>query len=407
MKTIVFIGTQKSGSSREAIKAAQDLGYFTVLLTNKEKQLSQRQEYNDVHHMVYCDIDDIEGMKKRIQILKSEGFDILAIVSFVDSYVHTACILAEAFGVNHFTTHGVLQMENKLLSRQRLKHTNYTPKFTVLETNTVYTQEEINALLPAIIKSPQSTGSKDVYKVNNYNEFTKQLDKLRNKYPNQSVLIEEYIDGPQYLVEVLVIKGQIFIIGIVEQEINLINHHFIVTGYYLNINPPSSVYYQLKTAVSEIIYFHNLKNGACHLELRLTKGQWKLIEINPRISGMGMNQLIKAGYGVDLVRETLKLHLNQIVDIKPKYKHHAYIQYKTVLEDGIIKKVLGRKKAMQTKGVLQVYIKPRKGNVVSVPKSMGNRYAYVLATGENREEAESSAKTAIKEIEFLIEDVKK
>ncbi len=35
MNTIVFIETNKSGSSREAIKAAEELNFFTFLLTEK------------------------------------------------------------------------------------------------------------------------------------------------------------------------------------------------------------------------------------------------------------------------------------------------------------------------------------------------------------------------------------
>jgi hypothetical protein len=59
LKTIVFIGTNKSGSSREAIKAAEKTGYFTVLFTNNEKQVQQRKEYTDVHEMIFIDTKDL------------------------------------------------------------------------------------------------------------------------------------------------------------------------------------------------------------------------------------------------------------------------------------------------------------------------------------------------------------
>ncbi|MEH7450711.1 biotin carboxylase, partial [Bacillus toyonensis] len=42
MDTIVFIETNKSGSSREAIKAAEKLNFFTVLLTKKTKFINER-----------------------------------------------------------------------------------------------------------------------------------------------------------------------------------------------------------------------------------------------------------------------------------------------------------------------------------------------------------------------------
>ena len=75
MKTIIFIGTNKSGSSREAIKAAEQMGYFTVVFTNNEKQLQQREEYTEVHEMVFIDTNNISEMKKEINKLtiKREG----------------------------------------------------------------------------------------------------------------------------------------------------------------------------------------------------------------------------------------------------------------------------------------------------------------------------------------------
>ncbi|GMA51756.1 hypothetical protein GCM10025857_31130 [Alicyclobacillus contaminans] len=42
METIVFIGSNKSGSSQEGIQAAERLGYYTVLLTNRKTFLEKR-----------------------------------------------------------------------------------------------------------------------------------------------------------------------------------------------------------------------------------------------------------------------------------------------------------------------------------------------------------------------------
>ena len=64
LKTIIFIGTNKSGSSRDAIKAAEKLGYFTVVFTNNEKQLQQREEYTDVHEMIFIEKNTISKIEK-------------------------------------------------------------------------------------------------------------------------------------------------------------------------------------------------------------------------------------------------------------------------------------------------------------------------------------------------------
>lgn len=155
-----------------------------------------------------------------------------------------------------------------------------------------------------------------------------------------------------------------------------------------------------------IVKAHGMEMGTCHLEIRQVHGEWKLIEISPRISGGGMNRLIECGLGINLVEETIKMALGQKPDLQPKKLQYVYAQYVTVSESGILEKVSGKERALQCPGVLQVYIKPRKGAFLSPPLSMGQRYAYVIATGESEEEAKENARNATSQIQFhlLIQD---
>lgn len=401
METIVFIGTQKSGSSREAIKTAARMGFYTVLLTNRMRHLEQREEFEDVHFMKYCDIDNYQELETEIKDLQLKYLDIKAIVSFIDSYCYMACLLATKFGLFNFSKDAVYKMEDKILSRDTLKNTEYIPKYIKINPAATYTEDDINYLLPGVLKSPTSTGSKDVYKVNNLTVFTIKKNITLKKNPNQPLLLEEYIDGPQYLVEALIVNNKVNIVAIIEQEITYINNHFIVTGYYLT-QQNDQLIDRLKKTVIDIIEMHGLKNGACHLELRLKNDRWKLIEINPRISGGGMNRLIELGCGINLVGETLKLALKKEVNVDKTYHKIIHMQYITADEAGILEKVTGKKRTLKSQGVLSVYVKPRKGNTIHLPKSMGHRYSYVIATGNTRKTAISNAKNALKELKFHV-----
>lgn len=399
MKTIIFINTQKSGSSRDAIKVAEKMGYYTILLTNNHKQIEQREEYPDVHLMKYCKFDDLDKIKLLINNLLKKGLNLIAIVSFVDSYCYIANLLAKEFGLNHFTIEAIKKMEDKLLSRNCIKDSKYSPKFKIINKQNNISENDLKSDLPAILKFSNSTGSKDVYLVNNYKEFSDIYNSLSEKYPEGNFILEEFIQGNQCIAEVLVINSNINIISIIDQEISYLNNHFIVTGYYLNLDEIEKNK-ELKKAIKEIVSLHGLTNGACHLELRFSNGNWKLIEINPRISGGGMNSLIEEGTGINLVEQTLNLILGEKVDLNRRFKKHVFIQYTTSLEDGVLEKVTGANITRNTKNVLKVYIKPRKGNKVCRPTSMGNRYAYVIAEGNNRNEAENNSKEAIKQLKF-------
>ncbi|MEK6265467.1 MAG: ATP-grasp domain-containing protein [Clostridium sp.] len=401
MKTIVFIGTQKSGSSREAIKAADELGYYTVLLTDRKNLLKQRTEFPDVHLMLLCDLDNIEEIRKAIRSLVVKALDLLAIASFVDIHCYTAALLSEEFGLNHFTTDAIRTMLNKISSREVLSGTSYAPGFVMLSEGSIPSKIEIMKFLPFIMKSPKSTGSKDVLKITSYEEFNHNRNKLFEKYPGEPILIEEYLDGPQYLVETIVNEGNLNIIAIFKQEITF-GKRFIITGYELLTHPEDDSYNKLKSAVETIISKHGLKYGPCHLEMRLVKEHWKLVEINPRISGGGMNDLVKAGLGINLVKETLKILIGQKPNLKPEYTSNVFAQYVTVSEPGILERVTGRNKSLKAPGVKKVYIKPRKGSLLSPPLSMGNRYAYVIATGDTAEDAKINAKFAASQISFKL-----
>ncbi|GAB0169317.1 ATP-grasp domain-containing protein [Lysinibacillus sp. CTST325] len=398
LKTIIFIGTNKSGSSREATKAAEKLGYFTVLFTNNEKQLQQRKAYPDIHKMILIDTSNIEDMKDEIYNLTKTGLEIKSIVSFVDPFVHIASILCDEFCNNYTSSTAIEMMEDKEKTRNFLKNQPYSPKFFLLKPNESVSN---NMAFPLIVKSPKSTGSKDVLLANDSDQLEKHLSHLRSKNPRETIMIEEYIEGPQYLVEALVYKRQANIIGIIEQEITQ-GKRFIITGYGVLVKAPKEIQTGLEEVLQSIVNAFNIENGALHLELRLTKNGWKLIEINPRISGGAMNTMLHAAFGFNLVEETLKLFLGERPDINPRHRKFVYTKYVIVESKGILEKVIGRNRATNSPGVVDVYVKPKRGTLLTPPLSMGHRYAYVIAEGTTLEEAKNKAINAAKEIKFIL-----
>jgi biotin carboxylase len=398
LKTIIFIGTNKSGSSREATRAAEKLGYFTVLFTNNEKQIQQRKAYPEIHKMILTDTSNIEDMKEEIYKLSKKGLEVKSIVSFVDPFVHIASILCDEFCDNYTSSTAIEMMEDKEKTRNFLKNQPYSPKFCLLKPNESFTN---NLAFPLIVKSPKSTGSKDVLLANDSSELNKHLGHLRSKNPRETIMIEEYIDGPQYLVEALVYKHQAHVIGIIEQEITQ-GKRFIITGYGVLVKAPQEIQTGLEEVLQSIVKAFNIENGTLHLELRLTKNGWKLIEINPRISGGAMNTMLHAAFGFNLVEETLKLFLGEQPDINPKHRKFVYTKYIIVESKGILEKVIGRNRATNSPGVVDVFVKPRRGTLLTPPLSMGHRYAYVIAEGTTLAEAKNNAINAAKEIKFIL-----
>lgn len=406
MDTIVFIGSNKSGSSRDAIQMAEQMGYFTVLYTDKEKLIQQREEFPDVHQMIYLkDIQQKEILKENLNLLQEQGKRIKACISLVDPFVYLATVLSEELGLTQFSAGALYKMEEKTRFRQELQDLNVNPLFNVitLETSIKDILDEYKDSLPLIIKSPQSNGSKDVFFACTEKELQEDIHKLRKHFPKASILIEEYLEGPQYLIEVLVWDGNIHIIAIMEQEILQQKNRFIVTDYCFPSILSDDQHTKLEEAIKKILITLEMMHGSCHLEMRWHKGEWKLIEINPRMSGGAMNRIILEGSGINLVKEIINMNLGQEPDLKMNKSNYVYAKFITINEKGSLLKVTGKNRALSHEGVKEVYIKPRKGSILTPPFSMGDRYAYVIASASTPHESKRIALTAAKEIRFYME----
>ncbi|GLV64477.1 hypothetical protein Bmyc01_31470 [Bacillus mycoides] len=405
MDTIVFIKTNKSGSSREAIKAAEKLNFFTVLLTKKTKFIEERNTFPDVHQMIFTDINDYDNIITTIEKLNKSGKNIKGIFSFIDPFVYLAARLSEKFCSNIVSTDAIFRMENKILTRNVLKDLPISLNYLIYkptEPLSSFLKKNKKINFPLIVKSPKSSGSKDVLLVKNKNQLILSIQSLLEKLPNEEILLEEYVDGPQYLVEILVQNGKVHIIAVIEQEITLFER-FIVTGYSLLGQVDKSLYNSLFNAVNSVIQAFNMKNGACHLELRRINNDWKLIEINPRISGGAMNDIIEIGHGINLVQETIQLMLGNKPSLNKKHHKYVYTHYLTVKSKGKLIRVTGKNRSSKYPGVEKVYIKPKKGTVLKPPTSMGHRCGYVLAASYFKTEAKKIALKAAKEISFEIQ----
>lgn len=410
MQTIVFIETNKSGSSREAIKAAERLGYLTILLTNKKKFLQQRSEFSDIHQIYYVSQINVRYLRQKIAFLERQGKDIVAVLSFIDPFVQVAARLSREFCETNFDVTAISKMEDKIETRKVLQRQSISPFYTVLNPASLgqesaklrYFITKHTQFLPLIVKSPVSTGSKDVLYAGNRYQLKTSIQTLLNKYPNQPILIEEYLHGPQYLLEVLVQNGEAHVVAVIEQKISK-QDRFIVTGYGLLAEVEEEMQNSLYQVATTIVKAFNIKNGACHLELKLVNGEWKLIEINPRISGGVMNRLIEVGFGINLVQETIKLYTGQKASLHKAHQKFAYAHYITLNSKGRLKKVTGRRQALSHEGVEEVYIKPRKGMRLTPPLSMGHRYGYVLSSADTLEKAKTIAENAAKEIQFHLD----
>jgi biotin carboxylase len=406
MKSIVFLGTNKTGSSYEGIKAAKRLGYETILLTNRTIFIEEREDYKEIDDIRLIDMSDTDEIFLAITDLMNEGKIVDCFISFLDEYVYLAALLTNII-CNTPLTHEPLEiMTDKILTRRFLSGKNYSPFFKVLSSPETI-ENEINELkdqFPLIIKSPQSNGSKDVILVGNIWECKRGVKQLLRKNSEFPILVEEYLEGPQYLIEVMVFHSTITIVAIVEQEVTK-GERFIITGYSICPKLLLEQLSGLKETIHSIIEDFQFRNGTCHLELKLTNKGWKLIEINPRMAGGAMNRMIEEAFGINLAEQTIKLYAGKEPELIKRRERAIHTHYLIVGSIGRLLKVSGCDSAEEQAGVIEVYTKAATGQIVTPPRSMGQRYGYVLAAADSKSQARECAINGAQQIQFYLQRI--
>jgi biotin carboxylase len=336
----------------------------------------------------------------------NEGKNVDCFISFLDEYVYLAALLTNIICNTPLTLEPLKIMTDKILTRRFLSGKNYTPFFKVLSSPETI-ENEVNELIdqfPLIIKSPQSNGSKDVLLVENIWEWKRGVKQLLRKNSDSPILVEEYLEGPQYLIEVMVFHSTITIVAIVEQEITK-GERFIITGYSICPKLLLEQLPGLKETVYSIIEDFQFRNGTCHLEMKLTNKGWRLIEINPRMAGGAMNRMIEEAFGVNLAEQTIKLFAGKVPDLIRRQEKAIYAQYLIVSAIGKLLKVSGCDSAEEQAGVIEVYTKAATGQIVTPPRSMGQRYGYVLAAADSKSQARKCAIKGAQQIQFYLQPI--
>ncbi|MBX6352702.1 MAG: ATP-grasp domain-containing protein [Thermoflavifilum sp.] len=396
MRTIVFLETAWSGSGKDALAAAESLGYYTVLFTRKPAFITRRSQFPHAHEIRRVDTLNQSAVELELEQLQSQGKHVQCLVSFIDPFVGLAAAWSRARGLPAQTVEAIDILLDKIRMRQLLEDTPYHIPFQVLPPDE---PAHLRFPPPVVVKAPLSTGSKDVLFADSSAAFEDQVRELRQRYPGQSLLVEAFTPGPQYLAEVLVHDGVPHVVALVEQSIRL-RERFIVVGYGLVPGMPSPLREQVETLAAFVTTCTGMRTGAFHVEFRTVKSQIRVIEVNPRIAGGAMNRMIHYALGIDLARETLKSLLGETPDLTPRQSRSVYAQYLTVEMLGVVERITGKRRAMRYPGVLEVYVRPRRGSVVRPPKSLGHRCGYIIAEGRDGEAARRAARAAARQIRF-------
>lgn len=376
-----------------AIRKAKELGYQIILVDYNEKAVGF--DLADVK-LVVSTLDQ-EAVYHQALIYQPD----VVITSTSDGPVRTAAYVNEKLGKRpDLSYEDSLCATIKSHMRNRLKE-NHVP---IPEYYAVQSFDEFLAAVKAlngkcIVKPADNAGSRGVTAL--YGANTQTEEELRSTYEyskansrNGTVMVEEYMSGPEVSVEAMTVDGKTTILTITDKFIT-------PPPYFVEIAhcEPSSLDEDTQERIRQIalqaIAAIRLINGPSHTEIKVTEQGPKIVEIAARLGGDFItSKLVPLSTGVDMVGASVLLATGEKVNLESKWNKGAAIHFIQGTE-GVIKNIEIDEAIYDLEGVEETVLYKKAGDTVHATKSSNDRLGHIITVGEDAAQAFEIGKKAL------------
>lgn len=253
----------------------------------------------------------------------------------------------------------------------------------------------------AILKPSRNSGSRGIAKVSrnmDKGDFIRAYDEALSESRDHSVLIEQFIEGPEFSIEMIVWQGEIHVLTVTDKKTTGAPH-FVELGH----NQPSCFsdtdVETLKAAAVAGVRALGVNNCACHAEAKLMNGKAYLMEVGARLGGDFIStELTHLSTGIDMVAAAIDVALGVEPDLSAKEEPKCVcIRYFCPKPGKLVS--ISNTEVLNNPHVYLWEIYPKEGDVIPAVTSSLCRSGHVIVT-------EKTPQKAIELAERLIESVK-
>lgn len=178
-----------------------------------------------------------------------------------------------------------------------------------------------NLEFPLVVKPVDCNSSKGVIKVTNKNDLTTAVNNAINFSRTKNAIIEEYKEGKEISVDVLVQdKKAIILATSISEKIKNDNQFVIFRGIYpADIN--KVVYNKIQLVAQKIVDAFKLENCPMLIQLINQGDEIFVLEFSARTGGGLKYRLIELASGVNIIKTTLDITLGNTPKVKPHYSN--------------------------------------------------------------------------------------
>ncbi|WP_028590456.1 ATP-grasp domain-containing protein [Paenibacillus massiliensis] len=330
-----------------------------------------------------------------------------AVISLSDLYVIPATAAARAIGVPTMDPDATKRARNKWATRVICKqHGIPSPKSILAHTldEALTAAKTIN--YPCIIKPCDGASSLGVRCVHNevqlqhaYQEYMANRSLGKGLYAGTNILIEEYLEGNIYSVEAFTYHGTTQILGLTDRQLIGFPKFVEKSGTF----PVDTAFQQQSIEiVHECLTKLGIDFGASHTEIVHTTTGPYIIEVNPRMGGGPIHDLIYHATGIDFVNEILKAHMGLTPIFTPSHSKVASASMLYASTQGILSSVRQTQAIVDHPKVKQFEI-AKLGSQVQTPESNFDSIGKLVVVGDTELDVRQTIQHLESQLEFVVE----
>ncbi|HCN53803.1 MAG TPA: hypothetical protein DIS88_08440 [Prevotella sp.] len=178
-------------------------------------------------------------------------------------------------------------------------------------------EESGDLKFPLIVKPRDNSGSRGVKLCHDIDELRENIREACHFTKMDSVLVEEYIEGPEYSIESLHQKGKSFIIQFTEKKTTQKPYN-VELGHKEPANLTEEIRSSITVLIRKIANSLGFDNCASHTELKINKQGIYVIETSPRLGGDFItSHLVPLSTGINIEDQLINIAMGKPIDLKP------------------------------------------------------------------------------------------
>jgi argininosuccinate lyase len=378
---LLLIESNTTGTGRLFARSATALGITPVLLTTDPGRYSYVAQ-----DAVACVVTATSDLDTVLATARALGRDarIAGVTSSSEYYIETAASCARTLELPGPSPEAVRSCRHKGTQREILEAAGLGgPAF--VRARTVAEVRDAGIGYPVVVKPCSGSGSVGVRLCANDAEATAHAARLLHASENErglsvpaELLVEEYLTGPEYSVEMFAGCA----VATTDKHIGPLPW-FVETGHDTPSRQPADRRRMLTDAAREAVAALDLRWGAAHVELRLAATGAQIIEVNPRLAGGMIPDLVQRAYGVDLIDAQIRAAVGLPCDLAAPVRAAASIRFLTADSPGALSDPeRAVTAALSVDGVVNAAIYRGRGEAIAPAQDFRGRVGHVISMSD-------------------------